>query len=77
MIDTLKLSKRLQEASLPKNQAEAVAEGLAEALKENFVTNVELQKLRVELIFWIIGTQVLATGVVLGAMKFFFEHYKP
>jgi hypothetical protein len=43
----------------------------------HLATKEELQKLRVELILWIIGTQVFATGVVLGAMSFFFQHYKP
>jgi len=40
-------------------------------------TKEELQKLRVELILWIIGTQVFATGTILGALAFFFQHYKP
>jgi hypothetical protein len=31
MIDTLKLARRLQEAKLPKEQAEALAEGLNES----------------------------------------------
>jgi hypothetical protein len=65
MIDTLKLSKRLQEANLPKNQAEAIAEGLAEGIKENLVTNekltAELAKLKTELIFWFVGTVGLGT----------------
>jgi hypothetical protein len=43
----------------------------------HLATKEELQKLRVELILWIIGTQVFATSVVLGAMSFFFQHYKP
>ena len=38
MLDTLKLSKRLTAADMPLNQAEALAEGLAESLKESYVT---------------------------------------
>jgi hypothetical protein len=65
MIDTLKLSKRLQEADLPKNQADAIAEGLAEGIRENLVTNeklvAELAKLKAELIVWMVGTVGLGT----------------
>jgi hypothetical protein len=65
MIDTLKLSKRLQEASMPKEQAEALAEGLAEAIKADLVTNEKLEsalaKLKTELIFWFVGTVGLGT----------------
>jgi hypothetical protein len=65
MIDTLKLSKRLQEADLPKNQAEAIAEGLAESIRESLVTNEklssELAKLKADLIIWFVGTVGLGT----------------
>jgi len=30
-----------------------------------------------ELILWIIGTQFFATSIILGAMSFFFQHFKP
>ena len=43
----------------------------------HLATKEELQKLRVELILWIIGTQVFSTTILLGAMAFFFQHYKP
>jgi hypothetical protein len=65
MIDTLKLSKRLQEAAMPKEQADALAEGLNAAIKENYVTNEKLDssllKLKTELIFWVVGTVGLGT----------------
>jgi DNA-binding transcriptional MerR regulator len=38
MIDTLKLSKRLQAAHMPSEQADALADGLAESLREDYVT---------------------------------------
>ena len=38
MIDTLKLSKRLQAAHMPPEQADALADGLAESLREDYVT---------------------------------------
>jgi hypothetical protein len=43
----------------------------------HLVPRDELQKLRVELILWIIATQFFAVCVILGAMAFFFQHYKP
>lgn len=68
MIDTLKLSKRLQEAAMPKEQAEALAEGLASAIKEDLVTNerldVALSRLKTELVFWFVGT--VGVGTILG-----------
>ncbi len=77
MIDTLKLSKRLQEAEVPTKQAEAIAEGLAEGVKESFVTNdrltAELAKLKTELVIWAIGI----AGLALGAVYFMLLHIKP
>jgi hypothetical protein len=70
MIDTLKLSKRLQEAAMPKEQAEALAEGLRDAINEELVTKQDLQAavalLEVKItekisqvLYWIIGSIVL------------------
>jgi hypothetical protein len=42
MIDTLKLSRKLQEAKIPQEQADALAEGLHESLKDSYVTNEKL-----------------------------------
>lgn len=65
MIDTLKLSKRLQEAAMPEDQADALAESLNAAIKESYVTNEKLDtallKLKTELIFWVVGTVGLGT----------------
>lgn len=43
MIDTLKLSNRLQEASMPKDQADAIAEGIAEGITGDYVTKQDLE----------------------------------
>jgi hypothetical protein len=68
MIDTLKLARRLESANLPKEQAEALAEGLNESLKENYVTNerfdLGLSKLKTELVFWMVGT--VGLGVLIN-----------
>jgi hypothetical protein len=48
-MDTLKLSKRLQQAAMPKDQAEALADGLAEAVKEDMITKQDLQIVKSDL----------------------------
>jgi hypothetical protein len=78
MIDTLKLSKRLTAAHMPAEQAEALSEGLAESLKESYVTrefldarraedrsylDSRLAALRTELVMWMVGTVGLAALV--------------
>lgn len=66
MIDTLKLTKRLTAASMPIAQAEALSEGLAESLKETYVTREYLDarladmrayiaSVRTELVLWMFG----------------------
>lgn len=70
MIDTLKLSKRLQEASMPQAQADAIAEGLNAAIKDELVTKRDLDaavsrlEARIaekafQVVLWIIGSIVL------------------
>jgi hypothetical protein len=71
MIDTLKLSKRLQAAQMSETQAEALAEGLNESLKESYVTREYLDsrlaqvaaRLKAELVVWIVGTVGLGTFI--------------
>jgi len=66
MIDTLKLARRLTAAHMPPEQAEALADGLAESLKDSYVTrdylDTRLSALRTELVMWMVGT------VALGAL---------
>lgn len=68
MLDTLKLARRLQEAKLPQEQAEALAEGLNESLKESYVSreflDSRLSQLKTELIFWMFG--IVGLGVLLN-----------
>ena len=78
MIDTLKLSKRLTAAHMPAEQAEALADGLAESLRESYVTrefldarraedrtylDTRLAALRTELVMWVVGTVGFGTLV--------------
>lgn len=80
MIDTLKLARRLEAANLPKEQAEALAEGLNESLKENYVTNehfdLGLAKLKSELLLSMVVLMVAQTSLILGATYFMLTHLK-
>jgi hypothetical protein len=74
MIDTLKLSKRLTAAHMPQEQADALAEGLAESLKESYVTreflDSRLSALETRLTLRI-GAMTTAAVAVLIGVKFF------
>jgi hypothetical protein len=79
MIDTLKLARRLKEAQMPDKQAEALADGLAEAIKEDTITKADLKvavtelrseiqtttsKVKTELTIWMVGT--VGLGVLIN-----------
>lgn len=83
MIDTLKLSKRLQAANMPEAQANAFAEGLSESLREDYVTreyldsrlsvlghdiDSRLAKLKEELTFRMFLITVAVVGLANGAL---------
>jgi hypothetical protein len=67
MLDTLKLAKRLTDARMPAEQAEALADALAQGLQERYITrdhlDARLASLRTELVMWIVGTVGLGTFV--------------
>ena len=67
MIDTLKLSNRLKAAHMPAEQAEALSEGLAESLKDSYVTreylDARLAVLRNEIAMWLVGTVAVGTFI--------------
>jgi hypothetical protein len=47
-----------------------------EELVKHLATKEELQKLRVELILWILGTNIAVGAGIVGVMTFLFQHYK-
>ena len=78
-IDTLKLARRLQEAQMPKEQAEALAAGLGETLQEATVTKQDLgvavaelhteirtglARVKTEMVTWMVGT--VGLGVLVN-----------
>jgi hypothetical protein len=79
MIDTLKLSKALQAARMPEEQADAIAGGLAEALHEDTVTKADLRvtetqlrdelgRVKTELLYWIVGLLLAQTGLLWAVL---------
>ena len=64
MIDTLKLSNRLKAARMPPEQAEALSEGLAESLKESYVTR-EYLKAEIDVLKWMVGFNLVVTVGIL------------
>jgi hypothetical protein len=70
MLDTLKLAKRMEAAGLAHEQAEAIAEGLNEGLKESYISreylDSRLEKLRSELIW----STILIVGIFDGILFF-------
>lgn len=78
-IDTLRFAKRLKEAGVPDEQAEAQAEALAEAFEtshEALATKNDLRELELKinaqlmLLKWMTG--ILLAGVLSLVMKAFF-----
>lgn len=65
MIDTLKLARRLHDANMSQEQAEAIAEGLNESLKESYVSKEflqsELAKLKADMLW---ATFVIVFAIV-------------
>ena len=72
MIDTLKIARRLEAANLPKSQAEAIAESIADIQNSDLATKADLSALRAEIhegigkltiTLWI--TQLSTVGIIL------------
>ena len=72
MIDTLRLARRLQAAQMPKDQAEALAEGLDESLRDSYVTreylDLRLSQLTSDLTWRMVGTMFAVVGVLNTAL---------
>ena len=67
--DTLKYSKRLQEAGVPREQAEIQAEAFAEIVDEKLATKHDLKELEYRLIIKLGGMLVFSIGVVATLVK--------
>lgn len=78
MIDTLKLAKRLEAANMEKAQAEALAEGLADSLKESYVSReflqAELARMQTRLVVSTFAIVVSVVGVANGLLFWALRH---
>ena len=68
MIDTLKITRRLEAASLPTAQAEAIAQAIAEVSSMDLATKADIAdvrtaiaELKADLQLWVFGVVVLST----------------
>ena len=59
-IDTLRFARKLKQAGLPDEQAEAVAAALGEELTEHLATKADLL-----LLIWMIGFNLAFTAAIL------------
>ena len=67
--DTLKFVKRLKEAGVTEQQAEAQAEAFAEAVDMNLTTKQDLKDLKNELILKLGSICVVAVGMSVAIAK--------
>ena len=68
MIDTLQVSRNLQNAGLSSQQADAIAQSLLEIPEmAELATKSDLLRLKVELVYWIVGAVGVGTVLQLAA----------
>ena len=79
-MDTLAISKTLQEASMPASQADAVASALRVTVEEGTATRADLRELearidqkfgeqKAALLTWFIGTQIALAALIVALIK--------
>ena len=66
-IDTLRFARKLKQAGLPEEQAEAVAAALGEELTEHLATKADLQLLKADMLLlkWMIGFNLAFSAAIL------------
>lgn len=68
MIDTLQISRELQNTGFTQNQADSIARMMLELPNTaELATKVDLAELKVQLIYWIVGSVGLSTLLQLAA----------
>jgi hypothetical protein len=72
--DTLKFVEKLEAGGFTHAQAKAAAEAFAEATSQELVTKSDLKEaiaeLKVDMVRWLVVTQIALAGVLLAAFKF-------
>nr|VFK39455.1 MAG: hypothetical protein BECKSD772F_GA0070984_10395 [Candidatus Kentron sp. SD]VFK43680.1 MAG: hypothetical protein BECKSD772E_GA0070983_10289 [Candidatus Kentron sp. SD] len=65
--DTLKFTRRLIDAGVSRDQAEATADALKEAVSESDLVNKnDLHELKIDLIKWMIGLLIAQTALLVA-----------
>ena len=66
-IDTLRFARKLKQAGLPEDQAEAMAAALGEELTEHLATKADLQLLKADMLLlkWMIGFNLAFSAAIL------------
>jgi hypothetical protein len=72
--DTLKFLEKLEAGGFTHAQAKAAAEAFAEATSQELVTKSDLKEaiaaLKVDMVRWLVVTQIALAGIILAAFKF-------
>ena len=66
--DTHKLIGKLQQRGFSAQQAEGIAEALREVDASALATKVDLQELKVDLIKWMVGTQLAYGAIIISVL---------
>lgn len=66
-IDTLRFARKLKQAGLPEDQAEALATALGDELTEHLATKADLQLLKAEMLLlkWMVGFNLAFSAAIL------------
>jgi hypothetical protein len=66
--DTHKLIGKLQQRGFSAQQAEGITEALRDLEATGLATKADLQDLKVELIKWMVGTQLAYGAIIVGVL---------
>ena len=66
--DTHKLVAKLQQRGFSAQQAEGITEALRELDATGLATKTDLQELKVDLIKWMVGTQLAYGAIIIGVL---------
>lgn len=66
--DTHKLIAKLQQRGFSAQQAEGIADAIKEVDASALVTKTDLQDVKIDLIKWIVGTQLAYGAIIIAVM---------
>ena len=66
--DTHRLIGKLQQRGFSAQQAEGIADALRELDANNLASKSDLQDVRIDLIRWIVGTQLAYGAIIVGVL---------